>query len=41
LDGGISELSVRHSEYRTILKTKGAGILAKRLNKKADQLIAN
>jgi len=41
LDGGISELSVKHSEYRTILKTKGAGVLAVRLNKKADQLIAN
>ena len=41
LDGGISELSVKHSEYRTILKTKGAGVLATMLNKKADQLIAD
>ena len=41
LDGGISELSVKHSEYRTILKTKGVGILAERLNRKADQLIAD
>jgi phospholipid transport system substrate-binding protein len=40
LDGGISELSVKHSEYRTILKTKGAGALATLLDKKADQLIA-
>jgi len=41
LDGGISELSVKHSEYRAILKTKGAGVLATVLNKKADQLIAD
>jgi phospholipid transport system substrate-binding protein len=41
LDGGISELSVKHSEYRTILKTKGVGVLAERLNRKADQLIAD
>jgi phospholipid transport system substrate-binding protein len=40
LDGGISELSVRHSEYRSTLKTKGAGFLAKILNQKAEQLIA-
>jgi|TARA_B100000315_G_scaffold185427_1_gene174559 phospholipid transport system substrate-binding protein len=41
LDGGISELAVKHSEYRSTLKTKGAGALASALNKKADQLIAN
>ena len=41
LDGGISELSVKHSEYRTTLKTKGAGALAKILDKKSDQLIAD
>ena len=41
LDGGISELSVKHSEYRTTLKTKGAGRLATILDKKADQLIAD
>ena len=41
LDGGISELSVRHSEYRTILRTKGAGILAQILNEKADELISD
>ncbi len=41
LDGGISELSVKHSEYRTTLKTKGAGVLAQILVKKADQLIAD
>ena len=40
LAGGISELAVKHSEYRTILRSKGAGALAKMLNKKADQLIA-
>jgi phospholipid transport system substrate-binding protein len=40
LDGGISELSVRHSEYNAILKTKGAGTLARILNQKAEQLIA-
>lgn len=41
LDGGISELAVKHSEYRMILKTQGAGALANRLNQKADQLIAD
>ncbi len=41
LEGGISELSVRHSEYRTILRTNGARKLAELLNRKADQLISN
>jgi phospholipid transport system substrate-binding protein len=40
LGGGISELAVKRSEYRSTLKTKGAGVLAILLNKKADQLIA-
>jgi len=39
LGGGISELALRHSEYRSILKRKGADGLAKILNKKADELI--
>ncbi len=39
LAGGISELALRHSEYRSILKSKGADGLANILNKKADQLI--
>jgi phospholipid transport system substrate-binding protein len=39
LNGGISELSVRHSEFRTILRTKGLSSLAQKLNKKADELI--
>jgi len=39
LDGGISEIAVRYSEYRAILKTSGPGVLAERLNKKADLLI--
>jgi len=41
LEGGISELSVRHSEYRTILQTNGVRKLAELLNRKADQLISN
>lgn len=39
LDGGISELALRHSEYRSILKRKGADGLAAILNDKADELI--
>ena len=39
LNGGISELSVKHSEYRTILRTGGLQILAEKLNKKADELL--
>jgi phospholipid transport system substrate-binding protein len=42
LNGSISEISVRYSEYRAILKgTKGASNLASMLNKKADALISN
>ncbi len=39
LGGGISELAVRHSEYRTILKKQGPNSLAKILNRKADQYL--
>jgi len=39
LDGGISELSVKYSEYRATLKTNGPSSLAQKLNKKADELI--
>lgn len=39
LGGGISELAVRHSEYRTILKSKGPKTLAQILNRKADQYL--
>ncbi len=41
LGGGISELSVKHSEYRRILRTKGAFVLAELLDKKADKMVAN
>ena len=42
LNGSISEISVRYSEYRAILKgTRGASNLASILNKKADALISN
>jgi len=41
LAGGISELSVRYSEYRATLRTKGALGLARILNKKADELISD
>ena len=42
LNGSISELSVRHSEYRAILRSiNGASILSKTLNKKADELISD
>ena len=42
LNGSISEISVRYSEYRAILKgAKGASSLAGMLNKKADALILN
>ncbi len=40
LDGEISELAVRASEYRSLLRSGGAGGLAAALNKKADQLIS-
>lgn len=41
LDGGISELMVRRSEYHQILKTSGVPGLIATLNAKADYLIAN
>jgi len=40
LDGGISELAVRASEYRSLLRSGGAEGLAAALNKKADQLVS-
>ncbi|MEE8394160.1 MAG: ABC transporter substrate-binding protein [Rhodospirillales bacterium] len=40
LDKGISELTVRRSEYRRLLKTKGVEGLIAALNNKADQLIS-
>ncbi|MBT6885821.1 MAG: hypothetical protein HOA30_17425 [Rhodospirillaceae bacterium] len=38
VDGGISELKVRRSEYHLILKNNGMDGLAKLLNSKADEL---
>lgn len=40
LAGGISELAVRRSEYRRILKTGGLGGLIATLNAKAGQLLS-
>lgn len=40
LDNGISELMVRRSEYRLVLKNKGILGLIKLLNGKADELVA-
>ncbi|MFQ5619254.1 MAG: ABC transporter substrate-binding protein [Rhodospirillales bacterium] len=40
VDDGISELSVRRSEYRRVLQKKGVDGLIATLNKKADELIA-
>lgn len=40
LDGGISELAVRKSEYRGVLKSQGVGGLIAVLGKKADLLLA-
>ena len=40
IDNGISELKVRRSEYRYLLKQKGVNGLIAALNKKADQLVA-
>ncbi len=40
LDGSISELAVRRSEYRRILKTNGIDGLIDTLNSKADQLLS-
>jgi len=39
VDNGISELTVRRSEYNRVLKESGMGGLIKTLNGKADQLI--
>ena len=39
VDNGISELKVRRSEYRRILKREGIQGLIKALNKKADELM--
>ena len=40
VDGGISELRVRISEYRQILKKGGIEALIVLLNQKADQLLS-
>lgn len=40
VDDGISEVSVRRSEFRETLKTKGVTGLITMLNKKADELLA-
>ncbi len=37
--GGISELALRHSEYRAILKKGGLKVLAEILDKKSDQIL--
>ena len=39
LDANISELAVRRSEYRRVLKTGGVDGLIETLNRKADQLL--
>ena len=39
LDGGISELAVRRSEYRSILNSNGVAGLVATLNRKADALM--
>jgi len=41
LDNGISELAVRRSEYRRVLKTGGIDGLISTLQAKGDQLLAN
>lgn len=41
VDKGISELSVRRSEYRRVLGTEGVDGLIRSLNDKADQLISD
>ncbi|MCG8511952.1 MAG: ABC transporter substrate-binding protein, partial [Rhodospirillales bacterium] len=40
VDKGISEISVRRSEYRDILKKGGISALVDTLNRKADELLA-
>ncbi len=39
LSGGVSELAVRRSEYRSVLKNQGVNGLIQVLNTKADDLI--
>ena len=41
LDRGISEMAVRVSEYRSILRSRGVGALARALSKKAANLLKN
>ena len=41
LDNSVSQLAVRRSEYRRILKDSGISGLVDTLNKKADELLAN
>ena len=41
VDSGISELKVRQSEYRLVLKNEGVSGLISLLNNKADELISN
>ena len=41
LDRGISEMAVRVSEYRFILRSRGVGSLARALSKKAANLLKN
>ena len=41
LDRGISEMAVRASEYRSILRSRGARALARALSKKATNLLKN
>jgi len=39
LDGSISEMAVRVSEYRNVLRSQGSAALTKALNAKADRLV--
>ena len=41
LDRGISEMAVRVSEYRSILRSRGVRALARALSKKATNLLKN
>ena len=41
VEQGISELAVRRSEYRLVLKEKGVEGLIDALNRKADELMAS
>ncbi len=41
VDGGISELKIRRSEYHLILKNGGLSALTKLLNNKADELMSH